>query len=244
MDDNVKNFLDKIQEIKEKKIKVEVLSTGKEIDSTPLSFKQQKDLISTIADGTIGTLRFQKIINQIIIDNTGDSLLRVTDKLPIILKLRSESIGKDAKIGDEKVDLNKIIGKIVKSKKIKQSETISGDIKVNLEVPLLTQENTIIQATIDAIKKDGDDMGKSIGSAYTYEIVKYIREIEFDGGSIIFIDIPIKDRVKIVDNLPISINQKVIDFIQNINKIEKEWLTVEINGDKKTLDIDVSLFDG
>jgi len=244
MDDNVKNFLDKIQEIKEKKIKVEVLSTGKEIDSTPLSFKQQKDLISTIADGTIGTLRFQKIINQIIIDNTGDSLLRVTDKLPIILKLRSESIGKDVKIGDEKVDLDKIIAKILKSKKIKQSETISGDIKVNLEVPLLTQENAIIQATIDAIKKDGDDMGKNIGSAYTYEIVKYIREIEFDGGSIIFIDIPIKDRVKIVDNLPISINQKVIDFIQNINKIEKEWLTVDINGDKKTLDIDVSLFDG
>jgi len=170
--------------------------------------------------------------------------LRVTDKLPIILKLRSESIGKEVKIGDERVDLNKIISKIVKSKKIKLSETISGDIKVNLEVPLLTQENTIIQATIDAIKKDGDDMGKNIGSAYTYEIVKYIREIEFDGGSIIFIDIPIKDRVKIVDNLPISINQKVIDFIQNINKIEKEWLTVEINGDKKTLDIDVSLFDG
>jgi hypothetical protein len=244
MDDNVKNFLDKIQEIKEKKIKVNMISSGKEIESNPLSFKQQKDLISTIADGVVGALKFQKILNQIVLENTGDTLLRTIDKLPIILKLRSEALGDEAKIGEDRVKIKKILDKISKKNKIKQSDKILGDIQVSLEVPLITSENQVIQATIDAVKKDGDELGKNIGSAYTYEIVKYIKDIEFGGESIIFEDIHIKDRVKVVDSLPISINQKVIEFIQEINKIEREWLTVDINGEPRTLEIDVSFFDG
>jgi hypothetical protein len=243
MDDNVKNFLDKIQEIKEKKIKVDVISTGKQSDSTPLSFKQQKELIATIADGTVGSLKFQKILNQIVVENTGDSLLKTIDRLPIILKLRAESIGQDAKIGDNKVKIQKILDKINKKTKIKQSHKIVGDITVSLEIPLITAENQIIQATIDTVKKDGEELGKNIGSIYTFEIVKYIKTIEFGGEFINFNEVPIKDRVKIVDNLPISINQQIIDFIQNIKKIENEWLTVDIDGEPKTLDIDVSFFD-
>lgn len=243
MDENVKSFLDKIQEIKEKKITVDVISSGKQAESKPLTFKQQKELISTIADGAIGSLKFQKIINQIVVDNTGDSLLRITDKLPIILKLRSESIGPEAKIGENKVKIKVIVDKLLKKMKLKQSFKISGDISVSLEIPLITTENQIIQAAIDTLKKDGDDIGKNIGSIYTYEIVKYIKTIEFGGDIVNFDEIQIKDRVKIVDNLPISINQQIIDFIQDIKKIENECLTVDIDGEQKTLDIDVSLFD-
>lgn len=243
MDENVKNFLDKIQEIKEKKITVDVISSGKQAESKPLTFKQQKELISTIADGAIGSLKFQKIINQIVVENTGDSLLRITDKLPIILKLRSESIGPEAKIGENKVKIKVIVDKLLKKMKLKQSFKIFGDISVSLEIPLITTENQIIQAAIDTLKKDGDDIGKNIGSIYTYEIVKYIKTIEFGGDIVNFDEIQIKDRVKIVDNLPISINQQIIDFIQDIKKIENECLTVDIDGEQKTLDIDVSLFD-
>jgi hypothetical protein len=244
MDDNVKNFLDKIQEIKDTKIKVDIISTGKQADSSPLSFKQQKDIISTIADGAIGSLKFQKILNRVVVENTGDSLLRTIDRLPIILKLRAESIGAEAKIGDDKVKIQKILDKVTKKPKIKQSDKLLGDIQVTLEVPLITYENLVIQATIDAVKKDGDEVGKNIGSIYTYEIVKYIKNIEFGGEIVDFYEIPIQDRVNIVDSLPISTNQKIIEFIQNIKKIENDWLTVEIDGEKKVLEIDVSFFDG
>jgi len=242
MNDNVKNFLDKIQEIKDKKTKVFVISTGKEVDSTPLTFKQQKELISTIADGAAGALKFQKVLNQIVIDNTGNSLLKSVDRLPIILKLRSESIGEEIKIEDGKVKIQKILDKV--TKKLKLVDKISGEIAVNLEVPLIIEENQIIQATIDALKKDGDELGKNISNIYTFEIVKYIKSVEFGEDLILFSDIPIKDRVNIVNNLPISTNQKVIDFIQEIKKIETDWLTVEVNGEVKTIDIDVSFFEG
>jgi len=243
MDDNVKSFLDKIQEIGDKKIKVDYLSTGKSGESTPLTFKQQKDLISTVADGPVGALKFQKILNQIVLTNTGDSLLKSIDRLPIILKLRANAINETIKVGDGEVKIQSILDKISKKVKIKQSDAILGDIQVSVEVPLLTYENQIIQATIDTLKKDGDELGKSIGSIYTYEIVKYVKTLQFGEDFITFNEIPIKDRVKIIDSLPIDLNKKIIDFIQNIKKMENEWLTVEVNGESKTLEIDVSFFD-
>ena len=243
MDDNVKSFLDKIQEISSKKIPVDYLSTGKSGESTPLSFKQQKDLISTIADGPAGALRFQKILNQIVLDNTGDSLLRSIDRLPIILKLRSFAIGDTVKVGDGEAKIQTILDKITKKTKIKQSAMILGDIQVSVEVPLLTYENQIIQATIDTLKKDGDELSKSIGNIYTYEIIKYVKSLQFGEDFINFSEISIKDKVKVIDSLPITLNKKIIDFIQDIKKIENEWMTVEVNGESKSIEIDVSFFD-
>jgi len=243
MEDNIKNFLEKIEGIRDKKSKVFIFSSGKEEEATPLTFKQQKDLISTIADGTIGSLKFQKILNRIVLDNTCNEDLKTIDRLAIILKLRSESLGEEVKIGETKVKLQKFLDKIKKKSPIKLSYTIVGDIQVILEIPLITYENQIIQSTIDGVKKDGDELGKNISNIYTYEIVKYIKSVEFDGNVINFPEISIKDRVKIVDNLPISINQKIVNYIQDIKKIENEWLTVEVGGEKKILDIDVSFFD-
>ena len=243
MDENIKSFLDKIHEIGDKKIEVDFLSTGKSGESIPLTFKQQKDLISTIADGPVGALKFQKILNQIAIDNTGDNLLKSIDRLPIILKLRSNSIGDSIKVGDGEVKIQEILDKIFEKPRIIQSDVILGDLKVEVQVPLITYENQIIQATIDILKRDKDELGKNIGNIYTYEIVKYVKSVEFGEDSINFNEIPIKDRVKIVDSLPISLNKRIIEFIQDIKKIENEWLTVEVNGESKTIEIDVSFFD-
>ena len=144
MEENVKSFLDKIQELKEVKSKVSVLSTGKEIECSPLTFKQQKDLIGTIADGSVGSLKFNRICNDIIITNTGSQDIRVSDKLPILLKLRIDSIGKIYKFGDNEVDLEEVLER---AKKLKlRTHKIMGDkIKVELDAPILTQENKVIQ---------------------------------------------------------------------------------------------------
>jgi len=244
MDDSVKTFLDKIQELKEKKIKVDSISIGKPIDCSPLSFKQQKDLISTVADGAVGALKFQKHINGIINDNTENNDLKISDKLPIILKLRSDAIGDTLKIGDGTISLKTILDK-VKKLKYTQSKSITTDqFTIELELPSLRYESQVIQATIDAVKKEGDgELGKNIGNIYTYEIVKYIKKITFTEGSIEFSEIPVKDRVKIVDNLPISVNSKIIDFIQKNKMAETNWMTLDINGESKTIEIDVSFFD-
>lgn len=243
MDDNVKTLLDKIQELKSPRVSVYVNTTGLTIDCTPLSFKQQKDLISTLADGVVGALKFQKILNGIIMDNTSLDDLRTTDKLPIVLQLRANAIGDQIRVGSEKGKLTPILKKIKKFKVV-QSKTITGDLTVMVEAPTLASENRIIQSMIDLLKKDGDaEVGKNIGNVYTHEIVKYIKSIKFGEQELVFLEIPVSDRAKIVDSLPISINKQIIEFIQDIKKAETELLTIELNGETKVLEIDVGFFD-
>jgi hypothetical protein len=239
MEENVKSFLDKIQEIKEAKTKVYVCSTKKEVDCLNLSFKQQKDLISTIGDGAIGALKFQKIINDIIIDNTGKSDILVSDKLAIILKLRMDSIGNKITRDEVEVDLNPLLESV---KKIKYSITrpIVGAVNVELSIPTLAAESKVIQAAIDSVKKDESEFGKNVGNIYTYEIVKFVDKLTIGDDTLKLDQLPIKDRFKIVENLPININKAIIAFIQELKNKESDALTYDTN---KVLDVDVSFFD-
>lgn len=243
MEDNVKSFLDKIQELKETKNKVHVLSTGKKVDSSPISFKQQKELIGTIADGVLGTLKLQKILNDIVTTNTGNNELKVTDKLPIILKLRIDSIGSVAKVDETDINLEELLAKAV-NLKFNTTKTISDKLDVVLEVPSIQQESKVIQAAIETIKRDGEgELGKNIGSIYTYEIIKYIKSIKFDDQELVFQEIPIKDRFKVVENLPVAINKEIVKFVQDLKKTEQEVMTVSIDDSEKLIEIDVSFFD-
>lgn len=242
MEDNVKSFLDKIQELKESQVKVYVPSLKKEIDSTELSFKQQKELIGTIADGNMGALKFQKLLNSVVLDNTGNSNLTYVDKLPIIIKLRATSIGDFVTRDEVVLNLNDVLEKF-KLLKYPKHKTIKGKVQVELHVPLLSEELKIIQAGIDSLKKDETDIGKTIGNIYTYEIVKYINKIKFGEDELIFTSIPIKDRYKIVENLPLSLNKEIIEYIQEIKGKEAEALEYTVNGETKVLEIDVSFFD-
>lgn len=243
MEDNTKAFLDKIQQLKDATSEVHMVSSGKKIQIKPLSFKQQKDLISTIADGPLGALKFQKVLNQIVLDNTDNQLLTVVDRLPIVLKLRCDAVGSKVKVGDLTIDLLPALKDSIKLK-YTTSKIIKGDIEISLEIPTLKVESKIIQDCIGTVKGEGsEEFGKNIGSIYTYEIVKYVKSVAFGEDVLDFEFLPIKDRVKIVENLPISLNKKIVEFIQQIKTKEEELLTFEIDGKTKTIDIDVAFFD-
>jgi hypothetical protein len=238
MEDNVKSFLDRIQELGDKKTKVYIPSLKKDIECQQLSFKQQKDLISTIGDGSIGSLKFQKLINDIIVENTENTNILVSDKLSIILKLRIDTIGSKIKKDDDDIDILPLLENV---KKIEHSlaKVITGSVTVELQVPNLVSESKIIQAAIDSVKKDSSELGKTIGNIYTYEIVKYVDKVGIGSDILELSLLPIKDRYKLIDNLPLSINKEIISFIQELKNLEKEALKY---GDK-SLDIDVSFFD-
>lgn len=243
MNDDTKSFLEKIQELKQKKIKVTALSLGKDIDCSPLTFKQQKDLISTVAEGTVGVLKFQKYVNDIILQNTEKEDLLITDKIPIILKLRESSIGPKVKIDDELVDITPVI-KLSNTLKFPAPKPIKDVLTAELAIPTLKEENAVILAMIDLMKKDGDkDMGKNIGNIYTYEIAKFVKSIKIEDKELLFSDLSVRDRVKIVENMPLSVNKKIVEYIESVKTIENDSLRVDVGGDQKRIDIDVSFFD-
>jgi hypothetical protein len=59
---------------------------------------------------------------------------------------------------------------------------------------------------------------------------------------LVFKDVPVRDRVKIVENLPLSQNKQVIEFIQEIKEKENSVMEVEKDGKKIFFDIDVNFF--
>ena len=243
MQDNVQQFLDTIQELKQKKFKVCQKSAGKDIQCQPLTFKQQKELIATVADGTLGVMRFQKILNDILLENTENDTLLISDKLPIILKLRCESVGDTLKFEDKEVSILENVKK-AESIKFKNSDVIKGSVEVSLTIPSIKEENKIINHAIEVMKRDGDkDVGKNIGNIYTFEIVKFIESVKFGENELVFYQIPVRDRVKVVESLPLSINKQIVKFIESIKEIENDVLKVDVNGEEKSFDIDVSFFD-
>lgn len=244
MDDNIKSFLDKVNQLKEDNFKVTVISKKSEIDCEPLTFKQQKDIISTITDGITGPLKFQKNLNDIIVENTKNKDLTVVDKLLIVLQLRKNSIGSVVKVKNEKYDvLDDVIKKVSKLKHT-LSKNIKGPISIEVEVPTLGAENQVINACIESVKRDSDkEVGKSLSDIYTFEIVKYIKSVSIMNDILNFQDLSVRDRVKIVNNLPLSLNKEIADFIQDIKKAELDALSFNTDDGEITIEIDVSFFD-
>lgn len=241
MENDIKDFLGKIEELNSSKFETVRLSGGDKLQCSLLTFKQQKELLSSSVDGLVGVIKFQKILNDILLENTGSELL-VSDKLPIILKLRSESIGKTIKVNDVDINLSKIIKK-AENLKFEHMKTIEGVVEVSLKIPTLQEENQVLKFTMEQLKKDGDDNSKNISNIYTYEIVKFVDGVRFGDKNLKFSDISVNDRIKVVESLPLSINKEIIKYIESIKKKENDVLKVEIDGKDTSIDIDISFFD-
>jgi hypothetical protein len=244
MDDNVKSFLEKISELETEKLKVDVISTGKQIECAPLTFKQQKEIIATITEGIVGALRFQKVINDAILENTSNKALTIVDKILIAVQLRANSVGTVVKFDGEPHDILSDVIEKLKSVKPVTSKSIKGVINVDLEIPTLVAENQIITTCVDTLKKDSDkDVGKSVGDIYTFEIVKYIKSIAIGEDAIDFTNLSIRDRIKVVNNLPLTLNKEITTFIQAFKTLENDALTVRIKDSDRLIDVDVAFFD-
>lgn len=242
MENDIKQFLDSIQELEDKKFKTLQVSAAQEIDCSPLTFKQQKEIISTVADGMIGVIRFQKILNDILLKNTGNDNLSLEDKLPITLKIRHESIGDTIKIDGEDTVFTSAVEASQKGGTFKypRPETVKGSVAVKLGIPTLKEENKVLSYAIDQLKGDGEkDVGKNIGNIYTYEIIKFIASVKFGEQELDFSSLPVKDRVKVVESLPLTINKGIVKYIEKFKDVDREILKVE----DKAFDIDVTFFD-
>jgi hypothetical protein len=242
MDNNVKNFLESIQDLKNTKFKVNRITTGEKVDCVPLSFKQQKNIISTFTEGTVGVLKFQKMLNDIIIENTGNNDWLVVDKIPVVLKLRKESLGDIVKTSDGEIDIRDI--KILEKIDIPLQHIVEGAVTVELDTPTLSEENKVINYAIDILKKDGEkDVGKNLTNLFTFEIVKFVKSVKFGEKSLSFSELSIKDRISVIENLPLSINQDIAKFIDKIKEIDRTQTKVVIDGEEKSFDIDITFFD-
>lgn len=238
MSNQLQEFLTSLEKENKRLLSINI-SSKKEISLEPLSFKQQKSLVTTGVDGIVGVMMFIKTLNEIIIQNSSEDDLKIYDRIPIVLALRKEISNKVIEQDDVEINVDDLISQF-KVFDSKEEEIIDGgDYKITLKVPTLKQENKLLSVCIEELKKAGDNIGKNVSLILSYEIPKFIKSIEFGENVIDFESLSIGDKTKILDNLPANITNQISDFILKVREYDESILT--FNG--ITVDIGSSFFE-
>ena len=235
------DFLDKLSSLKND-FKVYVPSLKKEVVAKPITLKQQKDVISTTVNGVLGALQFTETLNKVIIDNVDGDIFYTFDRLPIVLSLRSNSLGDKIRAeNDEVVSLTTCLKNAKAPIKFKLVQTVSIDtIKVDLRIPTLVEENQVIKKCISEIDKiKAEDLSEAMGLIYIFELIKHINSVTIDEQTVNFNDIKVLDRVKIVESLPLKLYDKITTFLSEVTEFDKSLLTVG----ETSITLDATFFD-
>jgi len=235
----LQDFLDVLEKCEEKTINVKVTSKDN-VSVTPLSFKQQKTLITTGLDGISGVMVFIKNLNEIILSNCNVDDLKIYDRVPIVLALRKNLSDKKIEKDEHKIDVDDLINQFKKFD-LEETKVIDTDnYTINLRIPTLKQENKLLSICIEDLKKvSNDNIGKNVSLILSYEIPKFIESITFGENTIKFDEIPISEKTKIMDKLPANVTNSITEYILKIREYDEMLLTHS----GITVDIDSSFFE-
>jgi len=235
----LQDFLDVLDSSESKQLKVKI-SSKKEILITPLSFKQQKSLVTTGLDGFGGVMTFIKNVNDIILQNSEEENLKIYDRVPILLALRQEMSNKTIKTDEVEIDVSDLL-KQFKKFELDLPYPIEGiGYTISLKIPTLKQENRMLSTCIEDIKKLSDsNIGKNVSLILSYEVPKFIDTITFGEKVISMEDLSMSEKIKIIDNLPANVTNQITDFILKVREYDESILT--FNG--VMVDIDSAFFE-
>jgi len=219
-------------------------STGKKAKFKNLTIRQQKNIIKTAGDGIISGATLNQAINDIVFETCEDKDIEfsILDRYPVILSLRVSSIGDEIKIDDKKISLKDHIADCVDKIKEKEynptHECSLSDIKINLKIPSLKRDSAISEKFAKNNIKNKSEVGETIATLYVYEIVKFISTIELGEDVYDFYKMSVLDCVSIIESLPVSINNEILNYIESIRAIENLYLETEFGN----IEIDAGFF--
>jgi hypothetical protein len=244
---SISSILSKLNDLNNSNlISVFVPSAKKEMQFKPLSVKQQKDLIKSGLDGTLAGITISNIIGEIILDNSIDKYdFLVTDKLPILLALRKQSFGNMfiLKEDDQETEfnLNDILKKELNYSFESQVEIklANSEVVAHVDVITIQDDIKINQYQLEKLRKNKDEaISETVGSMFIYEIIKFVTRILIGNDTLDLTTLPIKDRLTVIESVPVTLNNSILEYIQQFRKEEAEYVT--ING--KILPVDARLF--
>jgi len=231
MNSNVKSFLSNLQELNDANtITIKVPSTGKNVSFKHASVNQQTELLRSAFDGVDGVIKRANILNKLITDNsTTDVDFLIIDRNTILIELRKESVGSDINIKETKYDLNDL--PTFKKSDIKLKATVShDDITVKLKVPTLTIDteiNTKLGNELAKVTDQQEKIKQSIDIVVAYETSKYIDSIKIGDVEIAFTEISSYERKEIVNNLPLKLSNKILNYIGGIKAVTDKSITFD-----------------
>lgn len=212
-------------------------TTVDNLNIKPLTFKQQKELITSGVNGLEGVMSFVKSLNEVILSNTGTDNLKIYDRIPIALALRKSLSDEKLVSGEVEVEVQEVISKFKKFDLNEEEIVDCGEYQIHLRIPTLKEENKILTSCIEDLKNNSD-LGKNVSVILSYEIPKFISKVTFGSKTVVFDTLSNSERKKLIDKLPAKVTNKISDFIVKIREYDEQLLTVN----DTTFTIDSSFF--
>lgn len=212
-----------------------------------------KELIKTVVDSPLTQSSFNSTATKVFkqsLTSPLPSALNVIDRLLFILETRCQSLSPTKTITEDGetfvVDFKEISTNLLARLKenvslLAPGTATEGKITVNFGVTTLDAElqlNEEIYKNVNPNVDDTDELRKVLGDAFINEIAKALHSITIQDKTLDLSTISFKSRLKAIEQLPASLIQQVIKYIENYKKIVDECLTVN----NHTIDIDGSLF--
>lgn len=219
---NVSDFIKQLEAVNESNlIAISVPSHNfKKYKFKALSVKQHKDLLKAAMSGFEGNLKAAIIYNNIVKDNCSENIeFKMYDKQYILTQLRKSTIGATVTIDGKAYNIDDLPE--FKYQVETPKEFTYKDIVVQTCDPSLSDDTHYMEKCLQEISKmpNGDaKVAASMPLLLTYEIVKYIDTVQVGDTVLNFDSITLPDRKNIVDNLPLKLNNMIIDYITQIKE--------------------------
>ena len=250
---NINEILNKIKQL-DNTTQIKLFSNNQIVDIKQLSVKQQKDIRDLPKNVTLAMVQLNKTLNNIIKTNCNCDIsnINIIDKILILLVFKSH-ISETYK----DVNIKNIIDYIShKSYNIESKNIITKNFKFTTNIPSLKRDNEIN----NFILKNYNDKSVSIKNeseleilaTQTYnnvvvaEICKFIDDIIIlENENEIQTDWKLlspTQQLTLLENIPYSEIKDVIEYIEYIRDIEKDFLTFENNKQKMQIEINFDFF--
>lgn len=247
-----KDILKNIKELKSKDIvSVYLPTSGNTVDFTPLTVKQQKQILSSGVDTEVENLSFANITNDIIKENSmSKQNILVSDKPLILLQLRKHAVGNELVVeeGDDKytIDLSKHVKQCTGFGYVETTFKFTHDvITVTGSIPNLEKDTAYNKQFTKNVKKGNTKLklNNVIGDIYITELVKYVDSIQINQESISYGDgINASNMIEIFENLPLQVSTRLADKVKVLRNTENKCLTSSILPEDVNIPINATIF--
>ena len=246
--DNFTSALSSLENLT-KSFDVFVPSLNKKVKFKGLTTKQQKEAVKTALDKNITGITFSNLLNQVIKENSLEkNNYLLTDRSYIVTTLRVLSLSKNITIDEKTVDLSFVPSQnIPLPNELRTQELAEDNIKLNVSIPSLEKDTFVNNETRKKLAPlpDNDDFAKeSIGEVFINELIKYIDSLTIIDGqqptTIVFNELTFDQKLQIVEKLPLNLNTKLVEFINNTKTFEKKYFTYK--GHALDIELDPTLF--
>lgn len=252
MESKNKEFLELLSSVLKNQTFDVTLTNGKVEKFRPLSTAQLKNLIKTIVDTSVTQIQFNSAVTSVMRECYAGSDLKavdgfnVIDKVCFLIETRIQSVSPTITIGANKISLQevktKLLSAIEANKQIlADHDIVSEGVTLTIGVPTIKTEHQVdeeIYKNLTLNVEDQEQVRKMLGEAFVIELTKTVKKITIGDKELDLASLFFKERQKVVEELPASVIQEVINYVESYKKV----INTSITGNEWDLTLDGSLF--